>query len=200
MASKHAQTKTQAFLLQLVPRCVDDATFNYETTSSITDPTFEGYVSPFRATPLDKLRNFCEAVSSLGLLKGDWKDQVVYDLGCGDGIVNVEMAKLFGTRGVGLDLDETLLAKANEAAAAQGVSHLVSFCKQDLNTADYSQATILFMYLLPEALEKLKPILESFLLREGALLIVEMWPLEKWEDQVLYSHDKGVFRVYGPKK
>lgn len=200
MVEKHPKTKTQAFRLQLVSRCVYIAQFRYYPSNYITNRLVSGYVSPFRATPLDKLRSFCDAVSSLGLLNGDWKDQVMYDLGCGDGIVNIEMAKLFGTKGVGLDLDETLLAKANEAAATQEVSHLVSFCKQDLNTADYSKATILFMYLLPEALEKLKPVLESFLLREGALLIVEMWPLEKWEDQILYSHDKGVFRVYGPKK
>lgn len=157
-------------------------------------------MSPFRSTPLEKLKSFCEAVTALGLLQGEWKDQVVYDLGCGDGIVNVELAKLFGTKGVGLDLDEGLLAKANELAAAQEVSHLVSFLKQDLNTAEYSGATILFMYLLPEALVKLRPILETFLLREGALLIVEMWPLEKWEEKILYEHDKGVFRVYGAKK
>lgn len=159
-----------------------------------------GYVSPFRATPLEKLREFCEAVSELGLLKGEWKDQVVYDLGCGDGIVNVELAKLFGTRGVGLDLDESLVAKANELAESQQVSHIVSFLKQDILTADYSDATILFMYLLPEALEKLKSVLESFLLLGDKLLVIEMWKPSNWEEKEIYVHDKGVFRVYGNKK
>lgn len=159
-----------------------------------------GYVSPFRSTPLGILREFCQAVLSLGLLRGDWKDQVFYDLGCGDGIVNVEMAKMFGTRGVGLDLDETLLSKAIALSEAERVSELVSFRKQDLLTADYSEATVLFLYLLPEALEKLKSVLESFIERPGVIMIVEMWPIPNWQDRVLYTHAEGVFRVYGLKK
>ena len=157
-------------------------------------------MSPFRTTPLEKLREFCQAVLGLGLLHGEWKEQVIYDLGCGDGIVNVEFAKMFGTRGVGLDLDESLLSKANALAEAEHVSELVSFRKQDLLTADYSEATILFLYLLPEALERLKSVLEQFLARPGTLLIVEMWPVAYWDDRVLYTHEEGIFRVYGAKR
>ena len=130
------------------------------------------------------------------MLKGEWKDQILYDLGCGDGIVNVEVAKRFGTRGVGLDLDETLISKANELSASQDVSHLAEFRVQDLLEADLSEATILFLYLLPEALEKLKPILEREIVRPGVLLVVEQWPLANWEHWLIYTHAEGRFRVY----
>jgi predicted TPR repeat methyltransferase len=153
-------------------------------------------VSPFRSTPLDSLRELCDALISLQLLNGDWNSQVLYDLGCGDGIVNVELAKRFGTRGVGIDLDEALIAKANTLSDAQGVSNLVSFRIQDLLKADLSESTILFMYLLPEALEKLKPILEEQIRRPGVLLIVEQWPLLGWEHYLVYTHSQGKFRVY----
>lgn len=153
-------------------------------------------MSPFRATPLDSLRTLCDALHAAQLLNGEWKDQVVYDLGCGDGIVNVELAILFGTRGVGLDLDELLVTKANALAASRNVSHLVEFRVQDIFKTDLSDATILFMYLLPDALEKLKPVFETALARPGLLLIVEQWPLLNWEENIVYTHNNGAFRVY----
>lgn len=158
-------------------------------------------MSPFRATPLASLRELCEAMSAQQLLQGEWTDQVVYDLGCGDGIVNVELASLYGTRGVGLDLDDALVSKANALAAQQKVSHLAEFRVQDIFSADLSEATILFMYLLPDALEKLKPVFEQALaFRPGLLLVVEQWALLNWEDSIVYNHKNGSFTVYASNR
>jgi SAM-dependent methyltransferase len=147
------------------------------------------------------LKELCKAVSERQLLRGDWKDQIVYDLGCGDGKVNIQLAKEFGTRGVGLDLDGHLISQANALAESEEVNHLVSFKVEDILKTDLSDATVLFLYLLPDALEKLKPILELALAQPGVILIVEQWPLVNWDDRIVYNHNQNAFRVYSlPEK
>ena len=69
------------------------------------------------------------------------KGDVLYDMGSGDGRIVIEAAKKYGIRGVGIDLDPDLVAKAKrECAANEGVSHLVEFRAQDGLTADISEA------------------------------------------------------------
>lgn len=155
-----------------------------------------GYISPYRATPIEDLKELCGRLSELKLIDGEWNQQVVYDLGCGDGTVNVELAATFGSRGTGLDLSEKLIFKATQHAESRGVSHLVQFKIQDLLTADLSEATIIFLFLLPDALEKLKPILQREFDLRRLLLIVEQWPMTHWEDKLVYTHNQGQFRVY----
>jgi len=74
---------------------------------------------------------------------GVTKNDVVYDLGCGDGRVAIMAAKKYGARGVGVDNDPERIAEAQANAEREGVSHLVRFVQQ--NTIDLSEATVVTM-------------------------------------------------------
>ena len=81
----------------------------------------------------------------------------VIDLGAGDGRIVITAAKQFGARGLGVDLDESLLAFANDAAGREGVAGQVAFRRENLFATDLSQATVVTTYLLPEMNLKLRP-------------------------------------------
>lgn len=114
-----------------------------------------GFVSPFQSTPIEKVHMIAEA---LELTKKD----VVYDLGCGDGRFIIECCRLAKCRGVGVELDERLVAKARQNAAAVGGVR-AEFRRGDFldPKLDLHQATVIFVYLLPEALDLLSHRLEE---------------------------------------
>ena len=82
---------------------------------------------------------------------------VVYDLGSGDGRIVITAAKKYGARGVGIEVDQALVEKARENAAAAGVSSRVRFIAQDLFKADIRPATVVTLYLLQSLNERLRP-------------------------------------------
>ena len=94
---------------------------------------------------------------------------VVYDLGCGDGRIPVTAAQKYGARGVGIDIDPVRIAEANENAKAAGVTDKVRFLNQDLFTANFSEATVVTLYLLPSLNEKLMPQLKA--LKPGTRIV-----------------------------
>lgn len=85
------------------------------------------------------------------------KNDVLYDLGCGDGRIVVTAAKARGARGTGIDLDPTRIAEAKENAKKAGVSDRASFRVGDLFKTDVSAATVVTLYLLPTVNAKLRP-------------------------------------------
>jgi len=84
-------------------------------------------------------------------------NDVVYDLGSGDGRIVIAAAKRYGARGVGIDIDPMLVTLATENAAAAGVSDRVRFVTQNLFTADLSEASVVTLYLLQSINERLRP-------------------------------------------
>ena len=90
-------------------------------------------------------------------LAGVKQDDVVYDLGSGDGRIVITAAKKYGARGVGIDIDPALVQKASERAAAEGVSARVRFVTANLYSADISEATVVTLYLLQSINERLRP-------------------------------------------
>lgn len=88
-------------------------------------------------------------------------DDVVYDLGCGDGRILVAAAKKFGCRGFGYDIDPERVAEARENARRNGVEHLVQIEERDIFTLDLSPASVVMLYLLPRLNLKLIPQLEK---------------------------------------
>jgi len=84
-------------------------------------------------------------------------DDVVYDLGCGDGRIVVTAARKHGARGVGVDIDPERIHEANERAKSEGVTRRVQFVLGNLFDADIRDATVVTLYLLPEINLKLKP-------------------------------------------
>src|SRR5215216_4158526 len=85
------------------------------------------------------------------------KNDVVYDLGSGDGRIPVTAAKVYGARGIGIDIDPQRIKEANANAQAAGVTDKVKFLNQDLFTTDISEATVVTLYLLPSLNVKLMP-------------------------------------------
>jgi ribosomal protein L11 methylase PrmA len=84
-------------------------------------------------------------------------DDVVYDLGCGDGRLVIEAARRGAKRGVGIDIDPELVSRAQAEARSAGVADRVSFRAADLFQSDFSDGTVVMLYLLPELNRKLRP-------------------------------------------
>src|SRR5262245_37856154 len=90
-----------------------------------------------------------EVVDAMLKLGKVTKNDVVYDLGSGDGRIAITAAKTFGARAVGIDIDPQRIAEANENLKTAGVGDRVKFLNTDLFTADISEATVVTLYLLP---------------------------------------------------
>ena len=85
------------------------------------------------------------------------KNDVVYDLGSGDGRIPFTAARLYGARGVGIDISAERIAEATANAKKDGVSERVRFRHEDLFTADISEASVVTLYLLSGLNLKLLP-------------------------------------------
>lgn len=82
---------------------------------------------------------------------------VVYDLGCGDGRIVISAARARGARGVGIDLDPVRISEANRNARRAEVTDRVRFAVGDIFQADFSEASVVMLYLLPEVNAALRP-------------------------------------------
>ncbi len=121
-----------------------------------------------------------EVVDRMLALAGVGRNDVVLDLGCGDGRIPITAAKAFGAKGIGVDIDPQRIAEANANAKAAGVSHLVTFKLEDAMTTDLSQATVVTLYLLSSSNLKLRPILTRQL-KPGARIIAHNFAMGDWE-------------------
>lgn len=107
------------------------------------------------------------------------KDDVVYDLGSGDGRIVILAAKVWGAKGVGFELDADLVRRSTENARRAGVSHLVEFRQQDVLTVDLTPATLVTIYLSREANLKLRPAIQTQL-RPGARVVSHDFDMGDW--------------------
>ena len=98
-----------------------------------------------------------EVVDAMLKLAKVTKNDVIYDLGSGDGRIPITAAKTYGARGVGIDIDPQRIKEAMENLKAAGVGDRVKFLNQDLFTTDISEATVVTLYLLPSLNVKLIP-------------------------------------------
>jgi hypothetical protein len=89
------------------------------------------------------------------------KDDVVYDLGCGDGRIVVTAAKRYGARAVGFDIDPERVAEARKNVKKNKVEHLVSIEQKDIFALDLTPASVVTLYLLPKLNDRLVPQLEK---------------------------------------
>ena len=107
------------------------------------------------------------------------RDDVLYDLGSGDGRIVITAARRFGTRGVGYDLDPARVREARDNAQRAGVAHLVRFEQQDIFAAKFDDATVVTMYLLPAVNLRLRPRLLAEL-RPGTRIVSHNYDLGDW--------------------
>jgi SAM-dependent methyltransferase len=123
---------------------------------------------------------------------------VVYDLGSGDGRVVITAAKKFGARGVGVELDDHLVIQSEEAARQAGVEQRVKFLHQDLFKTDLSEASVITMYLLPAVNRRLRPQLLD--LRPGTRIVAHDFDLDDWKPDQTTTVRKNVFLWVVPAK
>jgi ubiquinone/menaquinone biosynthesis C-methylase UbiE len=85
------------------------------------------------------------------------KTDVLYDLGCGDGRIVITAARDRGAQGVGIDLNPERIAEARANAKKAGVDGKVKFMVGDLFKADFGNASVVTLYLLPDVNRALRP-------------------------------------------
>ena len=132
-------------------------------------------LAPSAATPSD-------VVDRMLTLAKVGPNDVVYDLGCGDGRIVIAAAQKFGARGVGVDIDAALVAQAEANARTAGVANRVTFSVQDAMTTDVSPATVVTLYLLAAGNVKLRPMLAKQL-RPGARIVSHNYPIGDWDPE-----------------
>jgi cyclopropane fatty-acyl-phospholipid synthase-like methyltransferase len=136
-------------------------------------------LAPYVPTPDDVVERMLK-------LAGTTRADVVYDLGCGDGRIPIAAARIYGARGVGIDIDPKRIEESRANAKAAGVEHLVEFRLQDALQADVSDATVVTLFMLASGNAKLRPLLTRQL-RPGARIVSHAfsmgssWPAEKIE-------------------
>jgi len=119
-------------------------------------------------------------------------DDILYDLGSGDGRIPIAAAKRFGTRGVGIDLDPQRISEANANARRQQVTDKVRFIQGDLFEQDLTPASVITLYLLPRLNLKLRPTLLA--LKPGTRIVSHAFDMGDWTpEQTLTVDNKQVF-------
>jgi hypothetical protein len=139
--------------------------YRYENRDGTAEP-------PFVSTPMP-------AVDSMLSLAGVDADDVVYDLGSGDGRIPIRAATRHDARGVGIEIKPDLVETARRKAREAGVADRVTFREGDLFEADLREATVVTLYLLPSVNLKLR----SKLLRElrpGTRVVSHDFHMEEW--------------------
>jgi ribosomal protein L11 methylase PrmA len=127
------------------------------------------------------------------------KDDVLYDLGSGDGRIPIAAAKQFGTQGFGVDIDPERVEEANANAKQAGVSDRVRFMQQDLFQTDLSNATVITLYLLPRINIKLRPRLLQ--LKPGTRIVSHSFDMGRWKpDQTLKVKGRTIYYWVVPEK
>jgi ribosomal protein L11 methylase PrmA len=134
-----------------------------------------------------------EVVEDMLRLANVRKGDVLYDLGSGDGRIPVTAAKLYGVRAVGIDIDPERIREAQENARKNGVEKLVQFRMDDLFNADFRDATVITLYLLPDLNVKLRPRLLREL-KPGTRIVSHQFDMGTWKpDKKLESNGRTVY-------
>ena len=109
-------------------------------------------------------------------------NDIVYDLGSGDGRIVITAARKHGARGVGIDIDPRRIEEANSQARFNGVSDRARFVVQDLFKTDFSEASVVTLYLFPEMNAKLQPKFRSEL-RPGTRIVSHQFGIGDWKPE-----------------
>jgi len=131
------------------------------------------FISPFVASPLAVIRRSL----TLAELK---PNEVLYDLGAGDGRTLIMAAQEFGARGVGIELREDLVKQAVSKIVKLGLEDRVKVIHNDIFKVDLSPADVVYMYLTTSANEKVRPKLEAEL-KKGTRVVSHDYEIIGWK-------------------
>lgn len=121
------------------------------------------------------------------------RDDLLYDLGCGDGRIVVTAAKQFGTKGVGFDIDPARIRDSEANAQSASVTGLATFRRQDLFTVSLAEPSVLTMYLLPTVNLKLRPKILSEM-KPGTRVVSHAFTMDDWQpDERSTANGANVF-------
>lgn len=135
-------------------------------------------VSPTRELDVPYVPTPTEVVDEMLAMAEVKGGDVLYDLGSGDGRIPITAAKKFGTRGVGIDIDPARIREATANAESEGVANRVTFTEGDIFEADFSEATVVTLYLLPDVNLRLRPkILE---MKPGTRVVSHNYDMGSW--------------------
>ena len=126
---------------------------------------------PFITTPGDVVERMLE-------LAGTRAGDLVADLGSGDGRIVIAAARKYGARGLGIELDAKLVEVSRDNARKAGVSDRVSFVQGDVLEADFSKASVVTVYLLPNLISQLEP--RFLALKPGTRIVSHSFHMPSW--------------------
>jgi precorrin-6B methylase 2 len=144
--------------------------------------------APFVTTPSD-------VVLRMLRLAGTGPADLVADLGSGDGRIVITAAREFRASGLGIELDPRLVRESRENAQAAEVADRVSFVLGNVLQADFSKASVVTVYLLPQLFDQLQPRLLDEL-RAGTRVVshaftMRGWKPDRWETVRLAKSHSG---------
>lgn len=116
-------------------------------------------------------------------------NDVVYDLGSGDGRIPITAAREFGARGIGIEIDPALVSLSRKNARKAGVEGRVEFSVGDMYEADVRPATVVTLFLHPKPNLKLRPRLLSQL-EPGSRVISYLWDMGDWKPDAVRTINK----------
>ena len=124
-------------------------------------------------------------------LAGVTSKDIVYDLGSGDGRIVITAALKFGATAVGIELDTHLIYQSEESARQANVVERVKFLQQDFFKTDFSQASVVTMYLLPGVMKRLRE--RMLQLKPGTRLVAHDFDFDDWRPDQKTTIRKNVF-------
>jgi SAM-dependent methyltransferase len=126
------------------------------------------------------------------------KDDVLYDLGSGDGRIVIAAARDFGAKAVGIEIDRDLISESTENAKKAGVAERTSFRKEDIFKTDIHEATVVTLFLLPGVNEMLRPKLFKEL-KPGTRVVSHRFDMGDWKPDVsLRGYGSDVYLWFIP--
>jgi len=142
-----------------------------------------------------------ESVERLLTLAQLRDDDVVVDLGSGNGLIPLTAARMNPKlRGWGVDIDSKLVAQSNQAAKEAGVANRVQFYQRNAFDVDLSDATVVTMWLFPELMQLLRPVILERA-RPGTRVLTSTWSLGNWKpDEVNEEGGQSVYKWIVPAR
>ena len=119
------------------------------------------------------------------------KDDLLFDLGAGDGKIAIAAARNHGARAVGIEFNPDMASLARRNAERAGVSDRVTIINGDIFKEDFTKATVISMYLLPELNLRLRPTLLK--MRPGTRLVTNSFTMGDWEPDLVFNASTSGF-------